>query len=295
MDTFSGDCGGTSECGQPVCSDSSSWVFARVRVRPMISQGAVVEWLLNPRFADPAPHIFELQWGQTDISTADDWTNVGLPANDVYSLTDSTQRAWGHTLRQYYRVKLSTPLGEYVSRPVNCLGWLGMYEWRILVNRERIWKKQFIRTIVGEPGWLLKRKIHGQRPTPASKILDYQTNEIIDAQATETMGTEFVGGYYDPVCCPADVSNFAKQEVNRIGRGTVNDSSTTKATFLASPMIDSNDIWVSGQNGMRWLIAGKPGQQISHLEEVNEVPIVLTADISLLPFAHISYKLPVGI
>jgi hypothetical protein len=287
MDALPRDCEEAS-CNQPLCTDSSAWAFARVRVRPTFKGGTVVDWILHPTFTDPEPHTYQLQWGQTDANSADDWVDVGAPAENAFTLTDDTQRAWGHVQRTNYRVKLSTILGEYISRPQHALGDLTPREWRLALNRERIWRVQFERTIRGQPGFLLKRKIHGIRPTPDQKILDWQTDEVIQAQAEETVGAEFIGGYYAPVCCDVDVDNFSKNERLGNSRGMTNDTAVG-CEMLAVPMPDAGDVWVSKLNDFRWRIGG-----IKHLEEFNGVPVVLRAQLTLLPFNHISYTIPVG-
>lgn len=275
-------------CTSRHCYDESGWAFLRLRVRPSIAFGTTVDWLLHPNFADPLPHIAQLQWGQTDSNTADDWEDVGLPGVDVFQLTDPTQRAWGHIQRTHYRVKLTTPYAIYYSQPQHCLGDLNPHEWRLYANRLRLWKLQFERTIRGQGGYLLKRRVHGTAPEPEDKVLDWQTDEIIDAQSEITYGTEWIGGYYPPVCCDADLDNFVKFEHIAQNRGTVNDGSRISGVFMAVPMLDSGDIWVSKTNGMRWRVWA-----LQHIEELNGVPIALKAELRLLPFSHIAYRIPV--
>jgi hypothetical protein len=246
-----------------------------------------VEWLLAPNFVDPEPHTYQLQWGQTDSSIADDWEDVGLPADDVFTLEDTTPRAFGHVQRTFYRVKLTTPIGEYISRPQHSLGDLSPREWRLFLNRERIWRVQFERTIRGQTGFLLKRRVHGEKPTAAQKIIDWQTDEIVQAQAEEIFGADFIGGYYPAVCCDADLSNFKKGETLKERRGMTNDT-LLKSQMLATPMADSGDIWVSATNDMRWRI-----WNIDHIEEFNGVPVVISCTLSLVPFSNVVYKIPI--
>lgn len=285
MEAFNRDCEAEA-CNQVDCSPG--YPFLRLRVRPSIAFGSVVDWMIHPSFPDAQPHYTQLQWGQTDSNSASDWEDVGLPGEDVFTLTDPEQRAWGHVQRTHYRVKLTTPNSIYYSLPQHTLGDLSPYEWRIMANRMRIWRLQFERTIRGQGGYLLKRKIHGTNPIPSQKILDWQTNEVIDAQNEATFGTEYLGGYYSPVCCNADLDNFVKFEHLAQNRGTVNDASRISGTFLAVPMLDTGDIWVSRASDLRWRIWA-----VQHIEEINGVPIALKAELRLLPLSHVSYKIQV--
>src|SRR4051812_11253223 len=91
----------------PPCEDGF-WVFNRLRVRPSIAHGTIVDWLLDPSFTDPEPHTFQLQWGQTDSNASEDWEDVGMPVVDAFSITDTEQRAFGDVQRTFYRVRLTT-------------------------------------------------------------------------------------------------------------------------------------------------------------------------------------------
>lgn len=283
--SFSDECG-SGDCVNP--TEDTSDAFARVRATPSIAFGTTVEWILNPMFTDPEPHMATLQWGQTDSGEATDWEDIGLPVENVFSLEDSEQRAWGHIQRTNYRIKLETPLGIHYSLPVHCLGGLRPREWRLYSNRIRLWKKQFKHTIRGQGGYLLKRKVHGVSPEPEDKIMDWQTDEIIDAQNELTFGTEWIGGYYPAVCCDADLDNFVKFEHIAQNRGTVNDGSRISGAFLSVPMLDSGDIWVSRTSDFRWRIWA-----VQHIEELNGVPIALKCEMRLLPYSHIAYRIPV--
>ncbi len=181
---------------------------------------------------------------------------------------------------------------EYLSRPMHAFGDLGFREWRLALNRERIWRLQFERTIKGQHGFLLKAKLHGTKATVPQKVLDWQTDEVINAQSEDTFGGEFTGDYgsfYAPVCCMADLSNLAKGERLTPSSGTINPNAQVSGQFLATPMLDSGDIWVSAGGDLRYRI-----WEINNLEELNGVPIILSAKLRLIPFGNVIYKLPVN-
>ena len=277
-------------CGGDACpSADCAWVFGRIRVRPTIRFGTWVEFQLHPQFADPGPYTYQLQVGHTGTNRADDWANVGLPvAGDINHLVDDTQRVYGKTQWTHYRIKLTTPAGVFYSTPMHCWGDLPFRFWRLVANRERQYLKQFQTTPRGQEGYLLKRRLVGETPEAGQGVIDYLTGEVVNPQAEETVGTEFVGGYYLPIpCIWADVGLKLRREQIELqsGRGTVNDGFKTKAVMLARPQLDSYDVWVAKSTDLRWEI-----HTIEHIEEISGVPVVVSCEFRLLPFGHPVYK-----
>lgn len=272
---------------QTGCPADCSWVFGRVRVRPTINFGTWVEFMLHPQFTDPGPYTYQLQVGHTGTNLADDWANVGLPVTgDVNHLVDDLKRVYGKTQWTHYRIKLTTPESTYYSMPAHCWGDLPFRFWRLVANRERLYTKQFERTVRGQEGYLLKRRLVGETPEAGQGVIDYLTGEVVNPQSEETVGTEFVGGYYLPIPCVwADLGNVGRREHIDLTKGTANDGLKVKATLLARPQVDSYDVWVGKKNDFRWEI-----HQIDHIEEIEGVPIAISAEFRLLPFTHPVYK-----
>jgi len=248
-----------------------------------------VEFLLHPQFSDPGPYTYQLQVGHTGTNLADDWTNVGLPVTgDINHLVDGLKRIYGKTQWTHYRIRLSTPEATYYSDPAHCWGDLPFRFWRLVANRERMYLKQFTTTVRGQEGYLLKRRLVGETPEAGQGVIDYLTGEVVNPQSEETVGTEFVGGYYLPIpCVYVDLGNADRREHLDEGkaRGTINDGLKVAGVALARPAWDSYDVWVSKQNDFRWQI-----HTISHLEEIEGVPIVVKLEMRLLPFTHPVYK-----
>lgn len=276
---------------QTGCPADCSWVFGRVQVRPTVNFGTWVEFLLHPQFADPGPYTYQLQVGHTGTNLADDWANVGLPvAGDINHLVDDRKRIYGKTQWTHYRIQLTTPESVYYSPPAHCWGDLPFRFWRLVANRERLYRKQFERTVRGQEGYLLKRRLVGATPEAGQGVIDYLTGDVVNPQSEETVGTEFIGGYYLPIPCVwADLGNVDRREHIELKRSTVNDGLKVKATLLARPQIDSYDVWVSKRNDFRWEI-----HQINHIEEIEGVPIAVSAEFRLLPFTHPVYKFEIA-
>lgn len=270
------------------CVTECSQIFDRIRVSPTIEFGTRVEWIIHPQFTEPQPHVFQLQVGTTGTQGADDWQDVGLPATDVFFLLDDTQRVFGKTQWTHYRVRLTTPVGIHLSTPQNALGDLSPRFWRLVLNRRRQWLVQFRRSPRGIEGYLLKRKLFGERPELGQGTIDYMTEEITNPQNSETIGTEFVGGYYEPVpCIFADLSNVASHEELDAGktRGTINDI-MVKATLLADPQLHEEDVWVDRGNDHRWYI-----HSLKNAEEIQGFPVIVDAEFRLAPFTDPIYQI----
>lgn len=275
---------------QPQCAADCTWVFGRVRVRPSIQHGTWVEWLMHPEFRDPQPYTYQLQVGHTGSNLADDWQDVGLPIANVTYAIDDTQRVYGKTQWTHYRIKLTTPQGTYYSAPQQTWGDLPFRFWRLVANRERIYRRQFTATSRAQEGYLLKVRLTGARPELGDGVLDYQTEEVTNPQSPETVGKEFIGGYYAPIPCVwmDPDTKITRREHRDAGeaRGTVNDGLRVKAVMLATPQVDSYDVWVDRINDFRWEI-----HEIEHLEAIQGVPIAIRAELRLLPFSHPVYAL----
>jgi hypothetical protein len=274
------------DCDAVPCLAACDAVFVRLRVRPTIAHGSWVEWLLHPTFTES--YTAQLQVGRTGSNLADDWENVGLPVSNVNYAIDDTQRVFGRTQWTHYRVTLVTASGVYTSKPANCWGDLSFANWRRVMNRERIYRVQFERTIRGQEGFLLKRKLSGDKPAPGRGIIDFQTDEVVNAQAASTKGTEYLDGYFAPIpCIIGDPGNTTRGERLDPRRGTVNTGLRTTVTMLAVPQVDSKDVWIAKDNGFRWEVGF-----IKHIEEIDGIPIAINADIKLLPFSNIIYSIP---
>lgn len=272
------------------CTPDCPSVFGRLMVRPTIVHGTWVQFSLLPGFGDPLPHAFQLQEGRTGSNLADDWIDVGLPFTDATYAIDTEQRAYGKTQFTHYRIKLTTTLGTYYSDPADCYGNLSFRSWRIWSNRLRQYRLQMERTIRGQPGFLLKRRIAGPRPTLGEGIVDYLTEEVVNPQAELTAGTSYIHGYFDPIpCFFADPDALSRREKldDNYSRGTVNDEMRVGALLLGVPLVDSYDVLVNAQSDFRWVI-----HSIKNLEEIDGVAIVVKAEIRRLPFSDPVYKIP---
>jgi hypothetical protein len=267
------------------CVTSCSPVFSKIRIWPQILAGATrVEWELSDKLTDDGPYEFQLQVGHTGLPKADDWTNVGAPVTDAYFAIDSRVRSFGKSQRTHYRVRLRTAKSIYYSMPQAPLGNLtfsDLTKANDIVRMERL----RLRVEAGNEGCLLKRRFYG---TPCS-CLDPQTEEIRQFDHDECYGTGIVGGYFAPCdCIYVDQTNI-RYNNNLDGgamRGTIDDTPIVQGRMLAVPQVGFGDVWVCKNSDERWLIHG-----IRNVVEMRGVPLVVEAEMRLLPFSHPVYRI----
>jgi len=277
---------GSRDCVE-VCPDECAWIFDRVRVTPTIKHGARVEWALHPQFTDAGPYTFQLQVGTTGLGVADDWVDVGLPAVDTFFLLDDTPRIFGKTQWIHYRVKLTTSEGVYYSTPQHAWGDLNFKYWHKLRNVMRLWGVKFQKTHAGQNGYLLKRKVTGEQPEPGQGTIDFLTHELVDQHDPAVAGTEYLGGYYDPVpCVYAQLERVIRRE--HLDKHGMENKIQVGAYMLAVPQIDSYDVWVDKDTDFRWFI-----HTIKHLVEVQGVPAVLQVELRLAEFTDHVYDIEI--
>lgn len=275
-----------SECADNSCNAECQWIFARVVIYAQIVGGTRVEWDMHPMFTDVGPYTFQLQVGHTALTDADDWENVGLPVTNTFYAIDDTQRSYGKTQYTHYRIKLTTTEGTYYSRAEPMLGVLSAEDRRRAREILRSWTVRLQKTPAGTEGYLIKRRIYGERCT----CLDPDTLDVNNPQHEECYGTGFVDGYYAPVpCVYAELGLKQRRErVDEQMRGSVHEGSVISGKMLAIPHLDSRDIWVNRAADLRYTI-----NTIQSEAEIRGIPLIVTCELRLLPFSDIAYTLPI--
>jgi len=277
--------GGAIDDCERVCAPSCAQVFDRVQVYHAIRGGGRVEWELSSSFSDPAPYEFQLQVGRTASNDADDWTNIGSPVVNAFYSIDADQRVWGNVQWTHYRVKLTTVNGVYYSPPEPALGALSRIDWRRGREIRRKEELRFRKTPAGTEGYLLKRRIYGERCT----CIDEMTHECRNPQHVDCYGTGILGGYFDAIGCSWVEFTLRQTRTHQdLSRGTVNDVAVP-ARMLYWPQPNSYDVWVNATSDERWII-----HEVSSIAEIRGIPLVANVGLRLVPFGDIIYDIPVS-
>jgi hypothetical protein len=267
------------------CIADCDWIFDRILVYPHITGGTRVEWTLHPRFRDPGPYVFQLQYSTAGTNEADDWIYVGLPVTNNFYAIDDQQRLYGKSNWAHYRLLIRTPLGIYASQPQPATGVLSFRDWRLareIIRMERL----RLRTAAGQEGFVLKAKRYGETH---EECVDFMTEEVIDSTCEICYGTGFVGGYFEPTeCIYAELPPQTSRVQLDPDRGTTDDELRVPARMLGVPRLMEGDVWVDRDTDIRWAV-----HTIKHLVEMRGVPLVVSVELRLLPFSDVIYKFPI--
>ena len=275
-----------NEC--PVeCRPACPSVFDRVVSRHYTTGGTRVMWELLPTFTDPNPLIFQLQVGSSANPDADDWEDVGLAVENVYSATDPDQRVWGKTDYTHYRVKLTSPISTYYSDPVGGLGVLDRRDWLLAREKVRAGLQYFRKGRSGQRGYLLKRRWSGQR---CPVCIDLQTNESRNPDCPTCYGTGFQCGYFYPMSCVWASLSPRTSRVERDagqGRGTINDI-VVSADMLMTDLLSEDDVWVADRTDDRYYV-----HKVTNTSEIRGVPITAQVELRPIAFSSSIYTIPI--
>lgn len=264
---------------------SRDQVFDRVTVDHVLKTGTRVSWRLREDFMAPLPYLFQLQLGETGLASADDWADVTDPFENVMLLTDDgPQRDFSVVPTSHYRVKLVSTGGTFYSPPVPCYGRLHRADW---LRARAIVRREFLRHKVrsGAHGWLFKRRKRTE-PVTNTNVVDPLTGEIMSTIATEGVGTDLVGGYFEPVPFFMDFAADTQHFPRRTERGSTDDL-VSQVRVLAFPEIEHGDIWASATGDARYAV--QPTVVLAH---VRGVPIVMGAEVHRLAANAPIYDLP---
>ena len=120
--------------------------FMRVYTRYLVAsggEGTCVYWEFTQEFDDPLPHTFQLEGAAGAAPETAEFTPIGLPQTNTFRLVDpgaEIRRSIGGDIDFQYRVRLTTPRGEYVTKPVGTPDSHDYRAWRL--GRDTIRKER---------------------------------------------------------------------------------------------------------------------------------------------------------
>lgn len=258
--------------------------FDRVYADHLVEGNTRVYWELKPDFGGKRPYAFQLVVGESGNPLADDWVEVGPELTDTYTTVDTERRARGMQLTVHYRVRLTDANGfVYYSPPVSVLGNLSARDWlnaREMLRQQRLRLKAF----AGVRGFLLKRKRAG---TPCYLCIDPGSNTILDSDCQVCHGTRFVRGYFKAMpLVYADTEETPFSEARTVETGTAMPL-LVQATFLGTPLLSTDDLWVDGDSDRRYSI-----RTVQVVVRVRSLPILSRVTMRQLDLDDAAYKIP---
>jgi len=259
-------------------------LFKRTWVDNFMRDGAIVFWEMDSLPGGPNPE-FTAEWSRTTNGT---WTPVtDVPVYDTYFIVDPTPHLWAKEIDLYYRVHMVSGGYEEYSLPVRADGGMPRKFWLQAKEIVRLEYLHMINGPSGVNGCLLKRRNWGER---CPVCTDHDTGLVNLDKCFTCYGTGIVGGYYDA----ADFWILPQPPPKQTTRNSPAGHTTKvdiRARCVAYPMVSPGDIWVSNEDGRRYVI-GEGSHQITEATRVKNKPIVLLIDMGLAPASHIAYDIP---
>ena len=255
----------------PLAHDST---FRRVMVDYLISGTTRVTWDIQPHFTDAGPYVFTLQVNPNE-GEPDQWVNVGSAVTNMYMAYDGTQRLFGKDRELVYRVQLQTASGTYISPNAQVYGNLSERQWNLARAIIRRLNLSVSRTSLPTfQGWLFKQKLWGAPCT----CIDPFTGDCTDSQHPLCYGTGVLGGYWDAV--PHTMYQFksGKRDPHIDGEFATVDEQTTSGLFIGLPTMGHHDVFITQNGDARYVV-----HAITPEAEMNQVPIVVSAELKLAP------------
>jgi hypothetical protein len=254
-------------------------VFDRVVVMPHTRGGSVVTfWLDSRRFVVAGPYTFYLEWAEHPDA---DFEEIAGPTSEN-TLTDSEQRRFSKLPHSVYRVRVTTPSGDFYSAPHLVMGNWNRHDY--LVAREVVRREYLLLArYSGTRGIYLGRKQWGEICTACA---DYNTDMPTDSHCTTCYGTGFVGGYHSPSVLYLGEDRLSVRAERKENIGVVNDQMQT-VRAVACPFLTAKDVWANLETGERWSIERK-----RELVALRGAPLVWAVEIRMIEPNAIEYDIP---
>lgn len=256
-------------------------VFDRVAVDHRVAGQTIVHWRLRPDIDDLGPYAFQVQRGESDLSEANDWVNVG-GSTAGWSAAIATEET-AATPQWHYRVVLTTPTRSYVSSAVSAWGLLTRADWlkaRAILRREELSQRRRR----GTSGWLFRRRRRTALVTDPN-VVDPVTGAILKTRNTAGVGTDRIGGYFTPAPLRLDTSHESRAYRRDPQRGPV-EADAMFGVAAAWPELSVGDVWASATSDLRAAV-----ENVRILAELRGVPLLIEAGLRILPPGDAVYDL----
>lgn len=214
----------------------------------VVSGRVLVSWALSPAFSDPGPYTFTLERGYS--ATDDGFVQIARTVDQPW-LYDNSPVLPAQGTQVYYRVRLTSPGGEWVSQASPILSFWDPYDWKLA--REIVRKElMLLRKRTGVKGWLFKRRLWGEKCPDCTTAAGH----VLDSHCETCYGTGIVGGYYDAFEYWVALDAVVKEQKLSPEDG-VTISKLESARGLAYPQPEAGDVWVQFGSDQRYTVQPK--------------------------------------
>ena len=259
--------------------------FERIMVDHLFRGTTRVWWRLDPLLTTPPPHTFKLEASYVGTPGALDWEQLAEEDNATYLTYDTTRELTGKNLFTHFRVILEAGGQVFYSNSMPIWGVLTQGNWSLA--REIVRKHELHQKNTAVDGYILRRMRYG---ADADAVIDPLTGAQITSFNRTSWGTPFKVGYHPPVEFKIEIQPRTIVE-ERGGADPAKYSSkpdTLIATAVAFPQIVMEDVWVNKYTDERWRVGA-----ITHISSLQGVPLLIQAELTLIPHNDIVYQIPV--
>lgn len=263
----------------------SVFPFERIMVDHVFRGTTRVWWRLDPLLTTPPPHLFKLEASYVGTPSALDWVPLTEELDATYLTYDTTRELTGKNLFTHFRVILEAGGQTFYSNAMPIWGTLTRGNWGIA--REIVRKHKLHQQGTAIEGYLIRRMRYG---TPDPESRDYLTSAQIRSFRKTSWGTPFKVGYHPPVRFDIEID---PPKIRETRGGTEPTEYSAKpdvvmATAVAFPQVLMEDIWVNSFTDERWRIG-----DINRVSTLQGVPLIIKAELKLIPHNDIVYQIPV--
>jgi len=278
----------------PAPPDLECGIFKRVQVFSQAHDTHLVAWELNPGASFPCEPNFFVDFGRPGTNEWEPLSNV--PIVNACIAMDVQQRHWDHLADFYYRVRMVVPCLTdpdtgtcvvHLSQPQQANGIWSKQDW--LLARE-IARKEYLlqrkRTNQTAVGYIFKRRRFGQR---CHKCLEYDTTEQQSTDCAECLGTGFLGGYFPGVDMTFTLDAPWTRGFTRNAQVGMSNNILRSGRAVAYPYLDSGDVFHRLDTAERFAVG-----KIQQVAEVGGIPVVVLAELRLVPVTDLIYRIPLS-
>ena len=251
--------------------------FANIYVSVTLANEKMISWSMNRNYRPEGSVAFYVDKARS----GGEWIAVGGPIVNACSYLDTVKWNWNKDKNTFYRVRFTPNAGSswIMSAPVQAYG-LNDHAKMAQIRYVLLQEVKLQRKIGAHTGVLLKKKEWGQ---PCGCV-DHDTREPSGAWCTDCFNTGILGGYYTPIPLTMIALAPEKKERTQEDLGTV-DKRERVMRCAAYPLLSTEDIWVSGTTGERWMLRSP-----TPMAEIAGVPVVMSVPMTLIPRSDVIYS-----
>jgi hypothetical protein len=151
---------------------------------------------------------------------------------------------------------------------------------RDIIRKETLRSEKY----TAELGWLLRRKIHGDR---CITCRDWDTGDVTIPKCEVCFGTGIVGGYNNAI--PLDITINPDKRDKKLGELGETATNVRSGRMLGFPMASRDDIWISQGSQRRYYI-----HSTQNVSEMRGVPFITNVELRLCPPNDRAYLVPLS-